>query len=59
MAGAILLLLSAAVYLMGRVINSPLADVMNAGFIGRGVLFLLAVLLLAPWCPDAGAVSRF
>ena len=85
MAGAILLLLSAAVYfaceavaaaawqhppysyarnyisdlgvpgpptlLMGRVVNSPLADVMNAGFIGRGVLFLLAVLLLAPLLP--------
>src|ERR1700759_1857935 len=35
--------------LMGRVIDSPLAMVMNVGgFIGHGVLFLLAVLLLAP-----------
>jgi hypothetical membrane protein len=34
--------------LMGRVIDSPLAGVMNAGFIGHGVLFLIAALLLAP-----------
>ena len=35
--------------LMGRIIDSPLAVVMNVGgFIGHGVLFLLAVLLLGP-----------
>ncbi len=37
--------------LMGRVINSPLAAVMNAGFIGHGVLFVIAALLLAPVLP--------
>jgi hypothetical membrane protein len=37
--------------LMGRVIDSPLAWVMNAGFIGHGVLALAAAVLLCPQLP--------
>ncbi|OYC97897.1 DUF998 domain-containing protein [Microbacterium sp. Yaish 1] len=32
----------------GRVLNSPLHAVMNAGFIGEGILFLLGLVLLLP-----------
>lgn len=35
--------------LQGRDLDSPLHAVMNAGFIGEGVLFLLGVVLLVPY----------
>jgi hypothetical membrane protein len=44
--------------LMGRVIDSPRAVVMNTGgFIGHGVLFLAAALLLAPLLTGRGRVA--
>ena len=43
--------------LMGRVIDSPLAGVMNAGFIGHGVLFLAGALLLAPLLPGRWRIA--